>query len=153
MNNLKSSSFQLSKYRFIYPNEITWKCQRCTLCCKDSCKHIRRIKLLKQESITLSRKINIPIEQFAVPTFNKTYSHEMLKNNGKCIFLSNNFCKIYVNRPLVCQFYPFEMKSLENDVYQILFSGKECPSIDKGKKLKEIFFRNLAINTLKYFTE
>lgn len=152
MNNLKSS-FQLSKYRFIYPNEIIWKCQQCTLCCKDSYNHVRRIKLLKQESISLSRKINIPIEQFATPTFDKIYSHEILKNNGKCIFLKNNFCKIYNNRPLVCQFYPFEMKSFENDVYQIIFSGKECTSIDKGHKLKEPFFRNLVINTLKYFTE
>lgn len=153
MNNLTLSSFQLSKYRFIYPNQIIWKCQRCTLCCKDSFKHIRCIKLLKQESITLSRKINIPIEQFTVPTLDKTYSHEILKNNGKCIFLNDNFCKIYDNRPLVCQFYPFEMKPLENDVYQILFSGKECTSIDKGKKLKEKYFRDLAKNALKYFTE
>jgi Fe-S-cluster containining protein len=152
MTNLKSS-FQLSKYRFIYPNEITWKCEQCTTCCKDSDKHIRRIKLLEQESITISRKINIPIEQFAVPTFDKIYSFEILKNNGKCIFLNNNFCKIYDNRPLVCQFYPFEMESVENNVYQIIFSGKECISIDKGKKLKEPFFRKLVMNTLRYFTE
>jgi hypothetical protein len=45
------------------------------------------------------------------------------------------------------------MKPLENDVYQILFSGKECTSIDKGKKLKEKYFRDLAKNALKYFTE
>ena len=153
MNNLKFSSFQLSKYHFIYPNEIIWKCQRCTLCCKDSCKHIRHIKLLKQECITLSRKIKIPIEKFTVPTLDKTYSHEILKDNGKCIFLKDNICKIYDSRPLVCRFYPFEMKLIDVNVYQILYSDKECSTINKGKKLNEPFFRDLATNALKYFTD
>ena len=153
MNNLQLSSFQLSKYQFIYPNEIIWKCQRCTLCCKDSCKHIRRIKLLKKECITISCKINIPIEHFTVPTLDKTYSYEILKKNGECIFLTDNYCKIYENRPLICQFYPFEMKTLKDNVYQILFSGKECSAINKGIKLNEKFFRDLAKNALKYFTD
>jgi len=153
MNNLKFSSFQLSTYHFIYPNEIIWKCQRCTLCCKDSSKHIRHIKLLKEEGITLSRKIKIPIEKFTVPTLDKIYSHEILKDNGKCIFLKDNMCKIYDSRPLVCRFYPFEMKLIEVNVYQILYSGKECSKINKGKKLNEAFFRNLATNALKYFKD
>lgn len=153
MNNLKFSNFQLSKYYFVFPNEIIWKCQRCTLCCKDSCKHIRHIKLLKQEGIALSHKIKVPIEHFAVPTLDKTYSHEILKDNGKCIFLKDNICKIYDNRPLVCRFYPFEMKLIEKDVYHILFSGKKCNAIDKGKKLNKYFFRELAKNALKNFTD
>lgn len=152
MNNHNFSSFHLSKFNFIYPNEIIWKCQRCTLCCKDSSKHIRHIKLLKQEGISLSRKIKIPMENFTVPTLDKIYSHEILKNNGKCIFLKDNICNIYEIRPLVCRFYPFEMKLIDNNVFQILFSGKECSEINKGKKLNEDFFRNLAANALKYFT-
>jgi Fe-S-cluster containining protein len=153
MNNLKFSNFQLSKYHFIFPNVIIWKCQRCTLCCKDSFKHIRHIKLLRQEGIALSRKIKIPIERFTIPTLDKIYSHEILKNNGKCIFLKDDVCKIYDSRPLVCRFYPFEMKLIEKDVYQILFSGKECNAIDKGEKLNETFFRELAKNALKHFTD
>lgn len=152
MNN-NFSSFKLSKYQFIYPNDIIWKCQRCTSCCKDSINHIRHIKLLKLEGIKLSRKIKIPIENFTVPTLDKIYPNEISKNDGKCIFLKDNFCKIYDIRPLVCQFYPFEMKSLKENIYQIIFSGKECREINEGDKLNEDFFRNLAINALKYFAE
>ena len=152
MNNT-FSSFQLSKYHFLYPDEIIWKCQRCTSCCKDSLKHVRHIKLLKKEAITLSHKIKIQIENFTVPSLDKIYSYEILKNDGKCIFLNDDICKIYNNRPLVCQFYPFEMKLLDDDVYQILFSGKECNVINKGKKLNEYFFKKLATNALKYFSD
>ena len=45
------------------------------------------------------------------------------------------------------------MKLIEKNVYHILFSGKECNSIDKGEKLNEAFFRELAINALKNFTD
>ena len=43
--------------------------------------------------------------------YKDSYSYEMKKNKkGKCFFLKENQCCIYEFRPIICRFYPFELK-------------------------------------------
>lgn len=82
----------------------------------------------------------------------KPYLYEMKKIGGKCVFLNGAFCSIYSMRPMICQFYPFELKfdALKNQhVFEFTL---ECPSINSGPLLdKADFFElfRLANNRLR----
>lgn len=61
---------------------------------------------------------------------------------GKCIFLEGTDCSIYDQRPLVCRFYPFELKTM-NDGKHVFAYTAECLGIGKGKRLERDYFENL----------
>jgi Fe-S-cluster containining protein len=61
---------------------------------------------------------------------------------GKCIFLERKDCTVYASRPLICRYYPFELKNDGNEI--LLFSPTdECPGIGVGEVLKESYFSEL----------
>lgn len=70
------------------------------------------------------------------------FTHRMKKQSGKCVFLSENLCSIYEARPIICRFYPFSLKSIDENMY-IFSSTKECPGIGKGPFLQQEYFRQL----------
>jgi Fe-S-cluster containining protein len=73
----------------------------------------------------------------------KPYLYEMKKTKeGKCFFLKNKQCTIYNNRPLICRFYPFQLKNLTNNRYVFSYTNK-CPGVSKEPKLKTAFFEKL----------
>jgi Fe-S-cluster containining protein len=63
-------------------------------------------------------------------------------SEGKCVFLSGETCTVYSVRPLVCRFYPFELKPAGNKRYVFSYTD-ECPSIGKGPCLRKSHFRKL----------
>jgi len=132
----------------VYPPDTSWECQRCSTCCQDTADHRRRIRLLAKEAQEISARTGIPLEQFVSIILKELYPYEMRKKNGKCHFLVENNCQIYPYRPLVCQFYPFEMVN-EKDRVKICFSGKDCGGFGRGKSLEESFFRSLATVALR----
>jgi Fe-S-cluster containining protein len=72
------------------------------------------------------------------------YRYEMKKTNeGKCVFLKENQCIIYQLRPLICMFYPFELKFDDDKVLHVFSFTTECPPIGTGKSFGEIDFRRL----------
>jgi Fe-S-cluster containining protein len=85
-----------------------------------------------------------PISKFAVKIMSKApYSYEMKKReSGKCVFLENDRCTIYPLRPLICRFYPFELKTSNSKKPAFLYT-KECPSINKGQLLNKDYFRKM----------
>jgi len=74
----------------------------------------------------------------------KPYVYEIRKTveEGKCVFLEGNNCTIYALRPLICRFYPFELKVAKNGKQEFLYT-EECLGIGKGRRLKKEFFKNL----------
>jgi Fe-S-cluster containining protein len=62
--------------------------------------------------------------------------------DGKCIFLRGNACAIYDVRPLICRFYPFELRNGGDDKYFFLATD-ECPRIGKGPTLTKQHFEEL----------
>ena len=85
-----------------------------------------------------------PIFKFAVKIKGKApYIYEMKKReNGKCVFLENDHCTVYPLRPLICRFYPFELKVLHNRKPKFLYT-EECPGINKGRLLNKEYFRKM----------
>lgn len=133
------------KVNFDYPAALRFRCTKCGICCGDTKEKIRRILLLSTEAEQIATAISQQISEFAVKTEGKApYSYEVKKTaeNGKCVFLENNRCTIYPLRPLICRFYPFELKSATHKKHQFLYTN-ECPSIGKGKTLSKNYFEEL----------
>ena len=129
---------------FNYPRNVRFKCERCALCCGDARNRVRSILLLKIETDYISRKTSKSPDEFAekVEGF-EPYTYRMKKtNDGKCLFLKDNSCSIYETRPLICRFYPFQLKNIRTDRYAFEYTT-ECPGIGKGSKVKKRFFERL----------
>ena len=129
---------------FTYPNNLFFDCTKCGLCCGDTVQKTRHILLLKSEASDISAEINLPIKDFADQINDKgQYCFEMKKSKeGTCFFLKDNQCSIYKLRPLICRFYPFELKFDPGKDLHVFDFTLECPAISKGK-----------IMTLKDFEE
>lgn len=130
---------------FTYPTNILFNCSKCGLCCGDTKQKTRRILLLESEATATSNQTHRQKQDFTTKVKDKApYLYEMKKNNqGKCLFLEDNNCTIYAHRPLICRFYPFELKSTQNkESYTFEFTF-ECPEIGRGKKFAKRDFEKL----------
>jgi Fe-S-cluster containining protein len=129
---------------FNYPAAVRFQCIKCGLCCGDTKEKTRHILLLKTETEQIATATSQPISQFTVKIKDKApYSYEMKKTeDGKCVFLENNRCTIYAARPLICRFYPFELKIAHGGKHTFLYT-LECPGINKGPMLSKNYFRKL----------
>jgi Fe-S-cluster containining protein len=130
--------------QFNYPKNVRFKCSRCALCCGDTKNNKRTILLLKPEASRISRKTSKSLADFAekVEGF-EPYVYCMKKtDDGKCVFLRNDLCSIYEIRPLICRFYPFQLKSTKTGRYAFECTT-ECPGVGTGPELKKGFFERL----------
>jgi len=130
---------------FTYPTNMLFHCSKCGLCCGDTKQKPRCILLLESEANDISNLTHQPKQHFATEVRNKApYLYEMKKNSqGICLFLEDNNCAIYEHRPLICRFYPFELKfSQDKENYTFEFT-LECPEIGKGKKLGKKDFEKM----------
>jgi len=126
---------------FEYPKHIRFRCEKCALCCGDTKDKIRSILLLKSESDRISKRTLRDLGKFAekIEGF-EPYVYQMRKTeDGKCLFLKDNSCSIYQIRPLICRFYPFQLKNLGRNRYAFTYTD-ECPGIGRGPQLKRDFF-------------
>lgn len=130
--------------KFDHPAAVRFRCVKCGICCGDTKEKTRHILLLAPEAEHISKTTLQPTARFALRINSaEPYAYEMKKrDDGKCVFLKNDRCTIYAVRPLICRFYPFELKSLGDKKYQFLFT-EECPAIGKGRMLSEGYFRKM----------
>jgi Fe-S-cluster containining protein len=130
---------------FDYPTTARFRCIKCGICCGDTKEKTRHILLLRTEAEQIAAATLRSISKFAVKNEGRTpYSYEMKKRteDGKCVFLENNCCTIYSLRPLICRFYPFELKNEQSGKYSFLYTD-ECPGINTGRLLNEGYFRKM----------
>lgn len=136
---------ELIEMNFDYPLATRFKCVRCGICCGDTATRTRHILILGNEAEQIAETTMKPIFDFAVKIVGKEpYVYEMAKTSqdGKCIFLKQNQCTIYSLRPLICRFYPFELKTKGSRKHKFV-STDECPGLGKGRVLDEKHFRKL----------
>ena len=129
---------------FEYPRNIIFSCNDCGICCGDTEKKIRRILLLSNDVNRIANFTKNNIKNFADEKPESfPYVFEMKKNmkTGKCIFHLGNKCSIYNIRPLICRFYPFELKRDEKGKY-LFQSTQECPCV--GEKTTNNSRNNVA---------
>ena len=130
---------------FTYPPNLRFECNRCGLCCGNTPEKTRHILLLQNEAASIAFNTSRAINSFSVEvkdTF--PYVFEMKKaSDGKCVFLEGNQCKIYALRPLICRFYPFELKFDLNKETHVFSFTLECPAMNQGKVLSQKDFKRL----------
>jgi len=99
---------------------------------------------LSFEAIQISEKVSLPIDQFAVEVDGfKPYAYTMKKTDkGTCVFLRDKLCSIYKIRPLVCRFYPFQLRNLGYRRY-VFACTWECPGLGKGPLLGRDLFERI----------
>jgi len=130
---------------FDYPTAVHFRCIKCGICCGNTREKIRHVLLLRTEAEQIAAATLQSISEFAVKVEDRVpYSYEMRKTaeDGKCVFLENNHCTIYSLRPLICRFYPLQLKTGVNRKHEFLHTS-ECPGIGKGKLLRANDFERL----------
>jgi len=130
---------------FEYPVAVSFRCVKCGICCGDTEEKIRHVLILGTEAEQIAAATSQLISAFAVRVEDKApYSYEMKKTAeaGKCVFLEKNNCTIYSMRPLICRFYPFELKIAATQKHVFLYTD-ECLGIGKGRVLGKNYFRKL----------
>jgi Fe-S-cluster containining protein len=129
---------------YAHPENLHFECEKCGLCCGDTKQKTRHILILDSEATQIAQKKGCNKEDFAAETkCSLPYVYEMKKADGKCVFLKDNQCTIYEVRPLICRFYPFELKFSKNLGRYVFEFTLECPSIGKGAVLGEKDFEKL----------
>ena len=131
-------------WKFECPKHVSFICDKCGRCCGDSKNRVRQILLLKTDADRISKETLISVEEFAEEvTGFWPYTYRMKKTeNRKCVFLKDNLCSIYERRPLVCRFYPFQLKNLRNNKYSFSYTSS-CTGIGYGSQLRRPFFESL----------
>jgi Fe-S-cluster containining protein len=129
---------------FSHPRGVRFQCQRCATCCGDTGTRVRHILLLRLEADRISKTRSQPIKEFARRIKDhEPYVYEVRKTSeGKCVFLMGNDCLIYALRPLICRFYPFELKTTENGKHEFSYT-EECKGVGKGGARGRAYFENL----------
>ncbi len=133
---------------FYYPSGVQWNCIQCGACCGDVDKRERMIRLLDKD---LNRIEEVTDEEFFEDWEEGSFTGLMLKEEGKCVFLTDEGCRIYDHRALLCRMYPFW---LERQGKLFMFGvDEDCPGRGKGELLDEDFFRDLlqmALEAMDY---
>ena len=133
------------KMPYDFPASVHFHCTRCGICCGDTKEKTRHILLLPAEAEHIADSMSQPVSAFASEIKDKApYCFEVRKSgrNGKCMFLAEDQCTIYSMRPLICRFYPFELRIAASQRHEF-FCTKECPGVGKGRVLGEPYFRRL----------
>lgn len=150
MNKLLSTNFT-------YPKNVKFTCQKCAACCGDTQLHDRTILLTDSEADLISQKTSLEANIFSQKIEGLTpYTRLMKKTDkGQCTFLREAQCSIYVIRPLICRFYPFQLAKNKNNKAQFTYT-QDCIGVGTGSLRRRPFFSNLFedfLNTLKESVE
>jgi Fe-S-cluster containining protein len=108
---------------------------------------------MRTEAERISEKTLKGIGEFADRIENcEPYSYRIKTVDGKCVFLRKNLCTIYDSRPLICRFYPFELKDDGKNKHVFAYTD-ECPCIGVGPELKRGYFEKLFSESIKAMRE
>lgn len=133
---------------FFYPSNIRWGCVRCGACCGDVGERIRMIMLLDRDLVRIE---DAGETDFFDEWDEGSFSAIMKKVDGKCVFLTEDGCRIYDHRALLCRMYPFW---LEKQGGMFVFGiDADCPGNGHGENLDEDFFRalmSMALGSMDY---
>jgi len=139
---------------FTYPRDVSFVCSRCGMCCGDTEAKVRVILVLKAEAERISKETSMNLAEFVekIEGF-EPYIYQIKKTSTrKCIFLKDNLCSIYKIRPLICRFYPFQLKNLRHNKHAFSYTN-ECPNIGQGPRLERRFYERLFTKFLELMKE
>jgi Fe-S-cluster containining protein len=101
--------------------------------------------MLEKEVKEIQEQTKFSLNEFCFEiTGQSPYEYEMIKScEDKCVFLKQESCSIYEFRPMICRFYPFELKFDEKQQKYVFTATPECPALNQGKRLTQTYFKKL----------
>jgi Fe-S-cluster containining protein len=100
--------------------------------------------MLKHEAQEIQKQTELDIATFCFEIHDKQpYMFAMKLSYDKCFFLKPDGCSIYNFRPMICRFYPFELKFDETQQTYTFTATPECPALNQGKRLTQTDFKLL----------
>ncbi len=131
----------VGEVEFIYPVGLKWACKRCGACCSDPKYRERRILLLKSDLERFLLNELFSGESVKQVENQEPFIAEMKKTDGSCVLLTENGCKLYSSRALLCRMYPFWVE--RQDALLIIRHDEDCPGFGFGEPINENIFRRL----------
>ncbi|MCX6649926.1 MAG: YkgJ family cysteine cluster protein [Candidatus Bathyarchaeota archaeon] len=133
------------EYEFYYPKGVRWGCKRCGACCRDASHRPRRVLLLPSD---VSRLAEAGEDGFKLDVKGEApFVGEMKKVGGACIYLTEEGCRVYPHRALLCRTYPFWIER-DGRSFEIMYDAR-CIGFGHGGGLGEDFFRDLVEQALE----
>ena len=133
------------EYEFYHPQGIRWGCKRCGACCRDASHRRRRILLLPADVDRLEKAGECGFE--VEVKGESPFVAEMRRVEGACIYLTEEGCRVYPHRALLCRMYPFWMER-DGRVFEIRVDTR-CPGFGHGGELRGEFYRDLLTRALE----
>ena len=100
--------------------------------------------MLESEVQEIQKQTGLSISEFCFEITDKyPYMFEMKLLDSKCFFLKHDGCSIYTFRPMICRFYPFELKFDAIQQKYVFTATTECPALNHGKRLTQADFKVL----------
>jgi len=124
------------------------------MCCGDTEAKVRMVHIFRSEAEHISKETSMNLEEFVdkIDGF-APYLYQIKKtSNRKCVFFKDNLCSIYKHRPLICRFYPFQLRNLRHNKYVFSYTN-ECPNIGKGTHLERRYYERLFTKFIKLMKE
>jgi len=99
-------------------------CTKCANCCKKL-----KPRILNKDIIRISHRLNLPKNQFIEHYTEKIDDEHHLKNLP-CVFLKNNKCLIYEDRPLDCKSFPhLHKEDFISRLWGVIDNYSVCPIV------------------------
>ena len=119
-------------------------CHKCGKCCKDESIHDGIVIIYPSEVTRLANAVDCSerdfLEEYCLRDYisvDKTdyLIYKLKKNSNQCIFLHENLCSIYKDRPIQCKRAPYGIFS-QKEIWGNLpcLRNKEFPIIDTKKE-------------------
>ncbi|MBO6114315.1 MAG: YkgJ family cysteine cluster protein [Lachnospiraceae bacterium] len=118
------------------------KCIKCGKCCKDGIIHKGFVVVYPSEINNFAELFSCNKKDFLshycvrdeITVHNRKVSYYIIKKEkGKCMFLKDNLCSIYENRPIQCRLAPYGYFA-----YKSLWKKIKCVDSEKLKKCNSI---------------
>ena len=124
-----------------YKSGLRFECTQCGECCRLPG---GKIIITYEDVRRITEYLDLNKEQFIKKFCTINQKNISLKDNdqGYCIFLEDNHCRIYEARPFQCRTFPFWPENLKSK-YRWKLVKLYCPGIDDGpiisyEKIQEI---------------
>ncbi len=88
-------------FRLTRQSPYSFKCQRCKACCNN-----KRLIVSPFERAQLAAYLGLSEKQFEGECLDPKSGEVRVKENGDCLFLGPDGCRIHPVRPQVCRLFP-----------------------------------------------
>ena len=133
------------KRKRFYANGLFFGCTECGQCCSNP---EGFVTITEVEATAIAKQLSLSREDFLQQFTMRNDEAEGLIElkshaNGDCIFLDNERCTVYEQRPLQCRTYPFWPENVKS-AHRWNLTALECPGIHQGRRYSAVEIQQIV---------